>query len=211
VFSTELFSLSLNQLAKLLRGAKEPRNWQKFQQFIQQSWSIVEYLRDGKESEEPRSGLGAFLRDARAKTHQEESFRLHFGYGFGPLLDGWRQWVLDRGIGRYESPAPPIRDGLLNRVLPVVRDRQARRGDRILAVRELGISGFVLGADALIEQLRENDDIPKEEIVWALSMISGMAWGDDPDRWQAWLDDLPMTWMEPQPDGLETELPAPIV
>jgi hypothetical protein len=133
------------------------------------------------------------------------------GHGFGPLLDGWRQWVLDRGIGSHEPPPPLVRDGLRNRVLPVVRDRQARRGDRILAIRQVGSAGFVLGADVLIEKLKESDDISKEEILSALSMISGMAWGDDPDRWQAWLDDLPMTWMEPQPDGLETELPAPIV
>src|SRR5262249_14307479 len=150
-----------------------------------------------------------FLQDGRSKTHQEESFRQHFGFGFAPMLDGWRRWVLDQGIGTYEPAPPDVGDALLKRVLPVVRDRRARRGDRILAIRELGGAGYLLGADALIELLREDGDIPKEEIVWSLEMISGRVWGDDSDRWQAWWDDLPMTGTLPQSDGSSLEPIAP--
>ena len=206
---TELFRLTSNDLTKLFRGANDHRDFQKSHQFHNQSWSIVEYLCGEQADEQRKDAFRAFLQDGRSKTHQEESFQEHFGIGFAPMLDGWRQWVLDQGIGPYEPAPPEIRDALLNRVLPVVRDRRARRGDRILAIRELGGAGYLLGADALIELLREHGEIPNEEIVWSLEMISGLVWGDDPDRWQAWWDDLPMTWSLPQSDGSRPEPIAP--
>jgi hypothetical protein len=35
------------------------------------------------------------------------------------------------------------------------------------------------------------DVIPRQEVTWALEAISGMAYGDDPDRWAAWWNELP--------------------
>jgi len=109
------------------------------------------------------------------------------------FLDGWRQWVLDRGIGTHDPPPQLIRDGLLNRVLPAIRDRQAKRGDRLVAIREWANEGFVLGADVLIDLLRDPGDIPREEVIRALAMVSGRAWGDNPDRWQAWWEERQST------------------
>jgi hypothetical protein len=166
-------------------------------EFHFQSWSIVEYLCGERAPRDMRPELGAFLRDARSKADPEGSFRQHVGLGFGPLLDGWRPWVLDRGIGAYEPPPDRVRDGLLERVLPAIRDRRAKRGDRLVAIGEWVNAGFVLGADALIGLLREPGDLPKEQILWALCLVSGNAWGDEPDRWQAWWDDLPTSWDEP--------------
>ena len=90
-----------------------------------------------------------------------------------------------------ELPPPNIRDGLINRVLPVIQDQSANRDDRIQALRDWRRSGFVLGADALIALLRAPGDVPKDELIAALCLASGMAWGDDPDRWQTWWEDLP--------------------
>jgi hypothetical protein len=39
--------------------------------------------------------------------------------------------------------------------------------------------------------LQVDDAIPREEVVWALEAISGMAYGDDKDGWAAWRSDLP--------------------
>ena len=94
---------------------------------------------------------------------------------------------------------------MLHRILPIIRDRQADRGLRIRAIRELGRVGFVLGGDTLIELLREGGGIAKVEVLWALTQVSGMAWGDEPDRWQAWWDDLPMTLKDTQSDTSESE------
>ena len=78
----------------------------------------------------------------------------------------------------------------MGRVLPVIRDRQAQHGDRIAAIRDWSALGFVIGADTLVDLLREPGDIPREELIGALCMVSGMVWGDDLDRWQTWCNDL---------------------
>lgn len=202
--SNELFALTLRDVMGLMRSRNDHRDFQKLDQLGGQSWSIFEYLCGKQAPDERRAAVRALLKDKRLKTHQEESFVEHFGFGFGALLDEWRKWVLGQGIGTYEEPPPRVREALLNRVIPAVRDRQSRSENRILAIREMGVQGFLLGADALIDLLRDCDDIPKEEVVWALCMLSGMAWGDDPDRWQGWWESLPMTGMEPLSEDLET-------
>ena len=172
-WSAELFTITPNGLTRLLRGSKDPGTAHKLHQFLAQSWSIVECLCGEQAPHDQRAAFGSFLRDPRSKTHPEESFRLHFGVDFAPFLDGWKQWVLDQGIGTYEPPPDRIRDGLLDRVLPAIRDRKAKRGDRIVAIREWARHGFVLGADALIDLLRDPGDIPKEEIVWRWAWSRG--------------------------------------
>jgi predicted RNA-binding Zn-ribbon protein involved in translation (DUF1610 family) len=207
--STEIFSLSAREVVRLYGGSKTSAGRQRWWQFVLQSWSIVEYLRGPNAPDDPSNPLGAFLSDPLSKTKPEDSFRLHFGLGYGPLLDRWRQWVLDQGIATYEPPTERIREGLLGRVLPTIRDREARRGDRLVAIRQWASAGSVLGADVLIGLLRDPGDVPKEDVAWALRMVSGMPWGDEPDRWQVWWDELPPDWdvrQDPRDagsDGLE--------
>ena len=62
---------------------------------------------------------------------------------------------------------------------------------RILAIRDMGSKGHILGTDALIGLLRSDDDIPREPVIWALEAIAGMAYGDGPDLWTAWWNGLP--------------------
>jgi predicted RNA-binding Zn-ribbon protein involved in translation (DUF1610 family) len=208
-FSADLFTITRKDVGRLIRGSKYPDRWQKLQLLDHQSWSVLEYLCGEPAPEGSRNALGAFLHDPLSKTHQEDSFRQRFGRSFETCLEGWRQWVLDRGIGTYDPPPEGIRAGLLQRVLPTIRDQNARRGHRIVAIRNWGDAGFVLGSDALIDLLREPGDIPNEEIVWALRMVSGMAWGDEPERWRTWWDDLPQVWDErPVPAETQTDDPA---
>jgi hypothetical protein len=199
--SVEMFGMTLNGLTRQLRGSKDPRKYQRFQQFHNQAWSIVEYLREASSSGALPADIGGFLVDRRSKTDQEGSFRDHIGRGFAPLLEEWRQWVRSQGIGRYEPPPSGIGEAPLDRVLPVIRDPRSRLGNRILAIREWAHAGYVLGADVLIDLLRDPGDIPKEEVVWALCMASGMAWRDEPQRWQAWWDELPLAWDGPREVG----------
>jgi hypothetical protein len=187
--STDIFAFSARDLGRVVLRSKDPIAWQKQQQFHNQAWSIVEFLAGKTASPDGPKSLGEFLRDPLSKTAHEESLRRHFGSGAGPLIAGWREWVLDRGIGKDDEPEPEIRSGLLRRVLPVIRDRQARRGDRLAAIREWANHGFILGSQSLIDLLCDPGDIPKEEVVHTLRMVSGMAWGDDPSRWQAWWDE----------------------
>ena len=47
------------------------------------------------------------------------------------------------------------------------------------------------GADALIDILGKDDQIPAEEVVWSLESISGLSLGDDVKRWENWFVHLP--------------------
>jgi predicted RNA-binding Zn-ribbon protein involved in translation (DUF1610 family) len=158
--------------------------------FIDQAWSVVEFLVGKHAPETRKASFRAFLKDKQATRRHEEAFFKHFGFGFGSLLDAWREWVTEQGVGSDEPIDPRTRDALVNRILPVIRDREAPAHDRIQAIRNWRIAGAELGALALIDLLREPGDIPKDELIRALRAVSGMPWGDDPDRWQAWSDNL---------------------
>jgi hypothetical protein len=137
------------------------------------------------------------LKDKPAAGRDEQAFFARFGFGFGSLLDAWREWVIGQEIGTNE-PAPPWILHILNqRVLPAIRDRNASRRRRVQAIRGWASAGYVLGADTLIELLRERDRKLKAEAIAALNVVSGLPWGDEPDRWRAWLDRLPVQEMAP--------------
>jgi hypothetical protein len=206
--SDDLFRVTAKHIARWLRRPNDTGLFQQFEQFSEQSASMIEYLCGDRAPEERKAAFRDFVMDRTSVGRLEESFFRRFGFGFGSLLDSWREWVLEQGTGPHEPPRPEVRDGLLYRLLPAIGDARTRRGDRILAVREWARAGAVLGADILIGQLREGGGIPKEEIVWALSMVSGMALGNETDRWQAWWDGLPIALREPQPDGVEMQSPA---
>jgi hypothetical protein len=77
---------------------------------------------------------------------------------------------------------------LTNRVIPIVEHEGANTLERIQAIREMGRTGYALGSDALIDLLGKDDQIPSEEIVWSLESISGLALGDDLEKWSDWFD-----------------------
>jgi hypothetical protein len=135
--------------------------------------------------------LRAFLREPSKKSSIEEVFQRHFDHGFEILLEQWRSWVLDRGIGSHGPPPHDIRDALTNRVIPIVEDEGTNTLERIQAIREMGRAGYALGADALIDLLGKDDQIPSEEVVWSLESISGLALGDDVKKWTGWFNQLP--------------------
>lgn len=190
-WSENLCTASANQLSKLLLRTNDRRSVRKAELFSEQSWSIVEYLAGAQAPESQKTAFRAFVKDKRATMQQEEAFFEHFGFGFGSLLESWRQWVQSQGYGNGQPPSARIRSALFNRVLPVIRDPLAPRADRIQAIREWRKAGAPIGADTLIDLLRDPGDIPKDEIIWSLSGVSGMALGDDPDRWETWLKEFP--------------------
>jgi hypothetical protein len=189
--ATDLFKLNDAELVKLIKGWSDHRNFARLEQFSAESWSVFEYLGGTQAPAERQEGFRAFLNENHPKGESEETFKRHFGFGFDQLFERWREWVQEQGIGTFAPLSPLIQDGLLNRVIPLVKDHQATRADRILAIRNIGSEGYILGADALIGLLQGDDAIPREEVVWALEAISGMAYGDDKDRWAAWRSELP--------------------
>ena len=196
-WSEELFSTSANRFSRMLSRSREAKSAHRAEQFTEQSGSIVDYLCGEKAPDARRAAFRAFVKDVESRSRQEESFFRHLGFGFGSLLDAWREWVFEQGIGPDEPPPLGVRDALVDRVLPVIRDPRAGREDRVRAIRDWRKAGYVLGAGALIDLLRDPGDIPKAELLWALRGVSGMAWGDEPDRWQLWWDELARLWRGP--------------
>lgn len=189
-WATDLFTATLKGMTRMRRVGNAESNAGKLHQFAYQSTSIVEYLTGERAPADRRAALGDFLRDPRSKADAERSFRDHLGLGFGELLDAWRGWVLDQGIGTYNPPPESIRAGLEERVLPTIRDPRMRRGNVLLVLYDWAGLGYPLGADAVIDRLRDPGEIPKDDLIWALAMVSGHPWGDEPERWQAWWDEL---------------------
>jgi hypothetical protein len=192
LFDAALFRVKARTLMKWTRGLYSHESFKRFSQLQSQSRSVIEYLGGAPADDERRERFRSFFNDLRARGRDEEAFARHFGYGFEPLLEDWRKWVSAQGVGTYEAPPPHAEHALLEQVIPTIRDRRARVMDRIQAVRSMGQTGHALGADVLIDLLEDGDGIPKEEVVWALESISGMALGDDPDRWAAWWDHVPL-------------------
>jgi hypothetical protein len=99
--------------------------------------------------------------------------------------------VLDHGEGTHGPPPPRIRDALINELIPTIQNSRAKEFERIHAVRAMGLEGYALGADTLIDLLRTGCEIPREELVWSLESISGLTLGADPEVWAAWWESLP--------------------
>jgi hypothetical protein len=76
-------------------------------------------------------------------------------------------------------------------VIPLLDDRSAKREERVQAIRDMGNTGYTLGADALIDLLHERDRELRATAVWALEAISGTVGGEDVGYWEDWWDTLP--------------------
>ena len=173
-------------LVKLLRSQVDHEAFARFTQQRGQSWSVFEYLAG---SDAPPDRLGrfrSFLSDLKATGSQEAVFTHHFGHGFDALLEEWRAWVQHQSLGADSIPPPDIRTAILESVAPAIRDRGKNARDRIQAMRALGSAGYVLCADTLIDVLQEDDDRFTPTAIWALESISGLAWGNNADRWAEW-------------------------
>jgi hypothetical protein len=183
------FHFNPRSLITLMRDWQDPKNFRTYDQLVAQSWSFMEFLVSERRRLE---NLRAFLRERVTKSRVEEVFSDRFGQGFEQALEGWRSWVLHRGIGFHEAPPPEIRAALIERVIPLVNNHERDPMERIGAIREMGKAGYLLGVDALIEVLANDDKIPDQEVVWSLEAISGLALGDDIAKWRAWFNQLPV-------------------
>ncbi len=105
-YSHELFTMSANKVLKLLLTTTDFQTARRSEQFLDQAWSIIEFLAGGQAPESRKAAFRAFLNDKQASRRHEETFFQHFGFGFGSLLDSWREWVTEQGRGPDEPPAP---------------------------------------------------------------------------------------------------------
>lgn len=188
--AARLFELPARVLFRLLRNQAAHADYRRYQQFLTQSWSIVEFLCGADAAPERADRFRALLAAVTPREPLKASLERHFGFGYETLLADWQRWVCERGVGDHDETPAASYDALNDRVLPLVCDRTAPLEARIRAVREMGRVGHLLGADVLIELLRAGDPIPSVETVWALESISGLALGADADRWMVWWTSL---------------------
>ena len=160
-------------------------------QFQAESWSVFEYL-GGRDAPPERRDclLAPSLPTGKHRCVRPRCFNV-IPYGLDRLVESWRKWVDDQGIGIMVLPPSYIEEKLLSRVIPVVENRQAKPDDRIVAIRSMGFQGYAMGADALIGLLKKQRRDPDAGGHLALESISGMVYGDDLDRWTAWWNALP--------------------
>jgi hypothetical protein len=184
--TAELFHRNPRSIVKWARDWQEFDNFRRYSQLITQSCSVVEFLCSKAERLER---FRAFLKEPAKKSPIEEVFQHHFDHSLETLLEQWRHWVVDRGIGSHEPPPDDIRDALTNRLIPIVEDARATSLERIQAIREMGRAGYVLGSDKLIDLLGD-EQLPSEEIVWSLESISGLALGEHVEKWTNWFNHL---------------------
>ncbi|HWE38157.1 MAG TPA: hypothetical protein VG406_16425 [Isosphaeraceae bacterium] len=200
----ELFRMEPKAFVKLLYRWTLHDNFVRRLQFLAQSWSLVEYLGGDTAPEDRRGRFRMFVKDLRPKEPDEAAFERHFGHGYDRLLELWTDWVRVRGVGTHAQPPPEVRQAIVGRVVPIVRDRRAPVMERVVAVRELGRLGYAVGSDALIDLLREPAELPVEELLWSLRAISGLDLGDDPGRWSSWFSGLPEEVVATPADTLPT-------
>jgi len=190
---SEVFGIKKGLIVKLLRNWYDHRSFARFSEIVVRSWSVCEFLGGPQAPRDRRERFRAFVKDLRPKDPQENVFNGHFGFGLDSLIDQWRSWVVAHGLGSYGPPPPEIQRGLMNGVIPTIEDQNARAMDRILAIRDMGRIGYVMGADVLIDLLKTGGEILSREAIWSLERISGHPLGAAIDKWEAWWEGLPET------------------
>jgi hypothetical protein len=195
----DVFKLKPRSLVRLVRNWYDHRSFVAFSDLYARAWSIAEFLCGQRSPSGCRERFTAFLGDLPARGSREAVFERHFGFGFEGLVALWQKWVVERGPGSYGPPPPEIQQALTTRIIPTISDRNARIMDRIQAIREIGRVGYAMGAETLIDLLRTADMVLSQEIVWSLQAVSGQGFGHDVNRWQAWIETVPVAALRGEP------------
>lgn len=187
----KLFFVSGWTLSKLVSRWYQHDAFARYELMVAQAWSVVDYLAGPEAPQDRRARFQAFLKALQEHDQQTGIFVEHFGYGYQRLLYEWESWVRQHGPGEHEPPPPSIQQALRDRILPLIQDPRGKILDRILAIRDMGRTGYACGAEALVDLVRRRDRVLMREAIWALEAIAGRALGEDAEAWDAWLDSLP--------------------
>lgn len=156
-----------------------------------QYWSVTEFLCGAGSTPERRLAFQRFLVDPRRQNRQDEALVANFGCLPEKLLEDWRQWVEQLGVGQHVPPPAEYAEVLARGPVATIENEQAPQIERLRAIRRLGREGFVVGVNALIDILRRGPEDLTVEAVWALEAISAQPLGADVAAWEAWRANLP--------------------
>src|SRR5262249_42482872 len=155
---------------------------------LTQMLSLVGYLVGADSTAERRTQFQNLWR-ALGRTRSIDKACLDaFGYGVAELDRQWQFWAR---TAEFEPPQPPpatIAQAAQESVIPLVTDASAPIQRRIRAIRILGGSGWLVGADALVDTLSKSHDDLRREAVSALRLMFGRADIERADDWKEVLD-----------------------
>ena len=153
--------------------------------------SFMEFLCGAGATHERRRAFQNFLADPRRRKRQEEAIVVHFGCSPERLLEEWRAWVEQVGVGEHAAPTEEYAALLASGPIATIENDEAAPIERIRAIRRLAREGFAVGAEELVGIVRRGPEELVPEAIWALEAISGRPLGGDVAAWEAWLDGLP--------------------
>ena len=187
----ELLQPYTNRLIRRVRrhGDQALHTWNL--QYNTQAWSLIEFLCGRGSTPERRTAFQRFWNDSSWRRNATDSLVRHYAMSLDDLFHAWREWAERPPPGNHQPPPSHLAAWMLREPIATLANTTAVRRNRIVAIRHLGELGFALGADRLIDVLRGDDPILREEAVWALECISGEVRGAAPADWNAWWQSLP--------------------
>ncbi len=154
--------------------------------FRTQAASLAEYLTTDAPREQQEAFRG-YVSRLLTSGRQEQSLEAALGVPLETVFNEWRCWTQARATPGYNQPNAEQAAMIQGKLAPLVRDRKGSFSDRVIAIRVLGVHGFLLGAETLIDVLAVEEDIDLcREAHTALRMISGKSFGPEPEPWRAW-------------------------
>lgn len=155
-------------------------------QFWAQSWSVIEYLCGRGSTPERRLAFQKFFDDADRRKRPARAIQRHFVCTFDELLAGWQAWADGQVTDEHHPPPERLAAYLTAGPIAKIASPETSPSERVIAIRELGEHGYLLGADRLIDLLHGANEEIRAEAVWALECISGKVLGWSATSWQAW-------------------------
>src|SRR5262249_52497297 len=165
-----------------------PEHYQGSLRVIQQSLSLVDYL-IGTDSTADRRTQFQSLWQALGRTRSIDKACLEaFGYGVAELDRQWQFWARTAAFGPPSLPPNEIGQAAEELVVPLLKDASAPIQRRVRAIRILCGSGWLVGADALVEMLSSSHDDLRREAHSALQLMFGRSDIERADDWRRLLD-----------------------
>jgi hypothetical protein len=185
----EIFKRRITSVSRI--GAKRmlPQQYQNSLRVLTQLVSLLDYLVGTDSTPERRKSFQRLWQAIGRTRIIEKACTEAFGQGLAELDRQWRFWA---SRVKFDSPPPPpaeIAKAAEEFVIPCLRDSSAPIQRRIRAIRILGSSGWLVGADALLDSLSSSHDDLRRESLSALRLMFGRPDIERADDWRRFLEE----------------------
>jgi WD40 repeat protein len=183
VFKRRTISVSAVGIKRML-----PEHYQGSMRVIQQLLSLIDYLVGTDSTVDQRTQFQG-LWQALGRTRSIDKACLEsFGHGVAELDRRWQFWARTADFGPPPLPPADIAQAAQESVIPLLTDASAPIQRRVRAIRILGGSGWLVGAEALVEMLSSSHEDLRREALSALRLMFGRADIERADDWRGLVD-----------------------